>query len=368
MPPPPPSARRRALLVVLLFVALGVLYTVQSYFQQLANDAPEPLWLLGRRQLAIWGVRAAFAPAVFRWCDALRARGAGRVGLGAAHVAGALLFGVGAGLVIPLVEWPLGWTPAGMAFARVVRLNLLATTPASVLAYALLALVWYAVAYADDARERAVRAARLESQLSGARLQLLRTQLQPHFLFNTLNTVSGLMADDIRGARVMLSRLAELLRASLDRFDEQEIPLGDEVALARQYVGIQEVRFGDRLDVRFDVVPEAADALVPAFLLQPLVENAIRHGIEARARGGRIAVTGAVDGGELVVAVEDDGPGVARPAAMPNGSGVGLANTRARLRQLYGDAQRLELADAPGGGLRVVVRVPLHLEPVEGAA
>jgi LytS/YehU family sensor histidine kinase len=275
-------------------------------------------------------------------------------------------------LVIPLIEYALRWTPAQWTLARAVTMNVMSVTPSNVVAYAVVALAWHAATYSSDLRERELRAAQLESELTRSRLQLLKSQLQPHFLFNTLNTVSGLMRDDVRGARVMLSRLAELLRTALDRFDAQEVPLSEELELVQQYLDIQAVRFGDRLTVRLDVDDAAADALVPSFLLQPVVENAIRHGVEAQTERGEIAIAARVGGTaereRLLIEVRDNGPGLRGGAPRGDRAGVGLENTRARLRQLYGDAQRLTLADAPGGGTSVVIELPLRVEapdPVE---
>lgn len=355
---PTEKARRpSALLVLPLFAAFGVLFTVQSHFQQVAAGQPEPLWLLSRRQIAIWLVRAALAPAVFAWCALLRDRVRSQVVRLTAHVVAALLFGAIAALLIPAIEIPLRWAPPGMSLETITVLNFRQTMPANVLAYVIIVLAWYAATFYQQAQERALRAARAESELSRSRLHLLKTQLQPHFLFNTLNTVSGLMSDDVRGARVMLSRLAELLRASLDRFDEDDIPLSDEISLVQQYVDIQRVRFGDRLDVQFRIDDRASDALVPAFLLQPLVENAIVHGIERGTGSGHITVSSARSGDALTIVVEDDGPGMTRDSATTRG--IGLDNTRARLAQLDGNAQ-LELAEGAERGLRVTLRIPFR--------
>jgi len=209
-----------------------------------------------------------------------------------------------------------------------------------------------------ETRDRALAAARLEAALSEARLRALRAQLQPHFLFNTLNAISVLaMKGD--GPRVVraLGQLADLLRATLDDDLPQEIPLARELEFLERYVAIQCLRFPDRLEVVLEIEPAARDALVPAFLLQPLVENAVQHGVGAAA-GGRIGVRARREGECLVVEVRDEGPGFSSAAR----DGVGLANTRARLAELYGPGQSLRCVDAPGGG-RVEVRLPLRAAP-----
>ena len=213
-------------------------------------------------------------------------------------------------------------------------------------------------------RERETQAARLEARLADARLQALGSQLHPHFLFNTLTAISVLVHRAPDDADTMLTRLADLLRATLRQPPAHEIPLGEELALLARYVDIMRVRYGPRLVVETRVPPAAADLLVPTFALQPLVENAIEHGVARRAGQGTVTVSAAVEDGRLRLEVEDDGPGVAVGSnGDDGGNGIGLANTRQRLRQLYGDRQRLDLAAAPGGGTRAVMELPAHREP-----
>lgn len=211
-----------------------------------------------------------------------------------------------------------------------------------------------------------------ELQLTRARMAALRAQIHPHFLFNTLHSVSTLMEDDVDGARRMIAQLGELLRASLADSPGEVVPLDDEMALVRMYLEIEEVRFGDRLAVDVEVDPVVRRASVPHLLLQPLVENAIRHGIGARSGPGRLAMRAHADQDQLVLEIEDDGPGPGRfelPARTaerggatghPEGAGLGLANVRERLERLYGDAASLELLGLPDGGCRATVRLPLH--------
>ncbi|MEM6328544.1 MAG: histidine kinase, partial [Bacteroidota bacterium] len=206
-----------------------------------------------------------------------------------------------------------------------------------------------------DARLRE-RAAQLEGQLAAAQLDALRMQLNPHFLFNTLHAVSTLMARDVDGARRMISDLSDLLRLVLEDTDTPEIPLDDELDVLGHYLDIERTRFADRLTVDFEVEDATRSALVPTLLLQPLVENAIKHGIAPRGEGGQIAVAAHRANGHLVVHVRDDGPGIGPEG--PTREGVGLRNTRDRLQKLYGDEARLTLRDRPEGGLDAEVRIP----------
>jgi sensor histidine kinase YesM len=210
-------------------------------------------------------------------------------------------------------------------------------------------------------QERERQAVELRERLTHAQLEALRSQLHPHFLFNTLNAAATLMHSDVPGADRMLTELADLLRTTLAYSGTHEIPLSEELALVDRYLAIMRVRFRDRLTVRIDVVPEAQDALVPAFILQPLLENALEHGLAVKPGPGRLEVMVAHVGHRLSITVADDGPGPAHDAA----AGVGLTNTRERLAQLYGTDQSLTLGSAgPAGGGRVVVSLPWHLPAV----
>jgi len=215
-------------------------------------------------------------------------------------------------------------------------------------------------AYSLRYRARREQAAELQARLAEAHLDALRRQLDPHFLFNTLNAVSSLVERDPRGVRRMIARLSELLRYNLEAQDGPEIPLRQELELLGRYLDIMQVRFQGRLDVRQRVADEALEALVPTMVLQPLVENAIRHGIEKLEAGGRIAIEVAPENGELVLRVSDNGPG---PSSGPreDGGGVGLRNTVARLEQLYGGRGRFTLLpSADGEGTTAEVRLPLR--------
>jgi LytS/YehU family sensor histidine kinase len=206
--------------------------------------------------------------------------------------------------------------------------------------------------------ERSVRRAQQrETELVRAQLEALKLQVQPHFLYNTLNAIMVLVRQQRgREAEETLGRLSDLLRSVLDGAATPEVTLRRELAIVRLYLDIEELRFGDRLRVELDAPAALLDAAVPQLALQPLVENAIRHGIGRRAGAGRLGIRAAREDGALVIRVSDDGPGLA--AASSDGGGIGLASTRARLLHLYGDAARLTLEDAPGGGAVATLRVP----------
>jgi two-component system, LytTR family, sensor kinase len=204
------------------------------------------------------------------------------------------------------------------------------------------------------------RTSQLEAQLATAQLDTLKMQLHPHFLFNTLNTIGVLMRQDVEAANRMIVRLSGLLRVALANSGTQEIPLRDELEFLRNYLEIEQTRFHDRLSVVIDADPATLDAKVPNLILQPLVENAVRHGIAPRATAGRIEVRAARHNGKVELSVCDNGRGLSgddRP-----GTGIGLANTRARLEKLYGAEARFELVDAPGGGAVATISLPFRTD------
>lgn len=206
-------------------------------------------------------------------------------------------------------------------------------------------------------RASEVAAARLATELAQAQLRALKAQLRPHFLFNTLHAITVLIRRDVDEAERMVMRLSDLLRLALADEGRQEVPLAEELRFTRLYLEIEQVRFRARLGVRWEVPPSVQGALVPALVLQPLVENAIRHAIEPRREGGTLLIRAARHDGALELSVTDDGPGPGVAPARP-GQGIGLAATRGRLRELYGEAARLEVGPAPAGGTTAAVRLP----------
>jgi sensor histidine kinase YesM len=231
--------------------------------------------------------------------------------------------------------------------------------------------VYHAIEYAHRLRERervaavlALKTSRLEAGLARANLEALRMQINPHFLFNTLNAISVLALKGEKHTVVRtLTLLSDLLRISLEH-SEQLVPLRDEVSFLERYLEIEQTRFRDRLSVRILVPEELLDAEVPSLVLQPLVENAIRHGIAKKPGAGRIEVSARAVGDRLELVVQDNGPGI-HESPERAGMGIGMANTRARLEQLYAGEQLLELENAPEGGARVRMVLPLRLSVAE---
>ncbi len=226
------------------------------------------------------------------------------------------------------------------------------------IAYGMIVGVGYAFDYYARYREREFRASQLEAQLAQAQLHALKMQLHPHFLFNTLNAIAGLVRDRKDKAAVsMIAGLSDLLRHTLENSGKQEIPLHEELDFLELYLDIQQMRFSDRLTVRMEVAPETLNARVPNLILQPLVENAIRHGVAARVSAGLVAISARRENGALELKVADDGPGLKRGWSMEDG-GIGLSNTRERLTQLYGKEHRFEVRNREGGGVEAALLIP----------
>ncbi len=244
----------------------------------------------------------------------------------------------------------------------------LTSLPFGVAVYFALLAVEHAAFFFFEAREREAHAARLSAQLAEARLGALRMQMQPHFLFNSLNAITVIVRDrDAATATRMLEQLGEMLRRVMRTEGPQEVALAEELAFVRRYLAIEEVRFPDRLRPEFAIPEELLRAAVPDLVLQPLVENAVRHGLARRVEATLLRVEARREGDDLVLTVTDDGPGPEEGAA-PRPEGVGLANTRERLATLYGPRGRLELTRSPAGGAAAVVRLPYReLPPAEEA-
>ena len=255
--------------------------------------------------------------------------------------------------VPPLPQFLLGWVPMSFGY--------------NLLIFCMIAGVVHAVLYYGDLRARQLDEAALRERLARAELGVLRMQLQPHFLFNALHTVSSLMEHDVPAARRVITALGDLLRASLDHTALDEISLHDEVAFLSGYVAIQQARFRRRLEVTMDIAHDTLDAFTPSLVLQPLVENAIRHGIEPSPTGGSVVVSSLRQGHRLVLAVRDDGSARANGSASGangarrdarNGTGIGLANLRARLAQLYGDDYEFHAGRLASGEFQVTLSFP----------
>jgi LytS/YehU family sensor histidine kinase len=308
-------------------------------------------------QLASWWPCALLTPPVVAATLRARKPDASLGRMVAMHTTGAALFVVVGGSLMGIAEGLLPWAPASRGLVHDAGWGVLRYLGPDLLLYALIVAGAEAAAHAWESRQRALAAAVYSRQLAEARLHVLSAQLQPHFLFNALHAISALVWEDQARADRLLARLSDLLRLTLSSGTRVETTLAEEVALLQHYAEIQEARYGDRLRVLFDVDSRVEAALVPRLILQPLVENAIRHGITRRITPGQVEVRAWERGGRLHLTVRDDGVGLGALVR----EGLGLSITRARLRQLYGREQRFALSSAPAGGALCTLSFPLRL-------
>ncbi len=224
--------------------------------------------------------------------------------------------------------------------------------------------IFMAMDFSKKYRDKEVELAKMENQLSNAQLNALRLQLQPHFLFNTLNTISSLMEFNIKDSQKIVSKLGNLLRTVLDKEKPTNIPFREELAFIKSYLDIEQMRFNDRLKITYDVDEQTLDTLVPSLLLQPLVENAIKHGFATKADEGEIKLRAKkLAGNQLELLVADDGDGTEIINGDVQKNGIGLKNVRNRLDLIYKDNYEMEIASAPGEGFQVIIRLPVNWFP-----
>ncbi len=285
----------------------------------------------------------------------------------AIHLPAAILLTTMLSLVLVLLRPPpLPWEGVTLwELMQIVHLRFLGTF---LMLYVGVVGIQHAALYYRAFQSREMHATLLESQLANAQLDVLKMQLQPHFLFNTLNTIASLLYKDLAGAQRMIVRLSDLLRLSLESSASHEVTLEEEVKFLDQYVEIQRVRFGERLDFGYEIDNSCLGLQVPRLILQPLVENSIRHGIGESAGTARIEVAAFCEGERLIIEVRDNGSGIAAMVNREKENGIGIRNTRARLRQLYGERQSMTFYDVQPRGLTARIEIPARVAAVSPEA
>lgn len=354
------------MLVLIAWTLVGMSFTLNYYFfagHYVAIFKQQPslggmlVW-----ELPYWFLWAMLAPVIFQLTRRFRIGRDGWLRNSLIHLTACLALAFFHRAIYLIVCWALHVAVYRQysSIRELYQSDIFFNLPTGYLSYGTFMLISHVIDYYRRYQREELRASRLKAELAQAQLQALKMQLQPHFLFNTLNSISALLDEDVDAADEMLARLGDFLRMTLQNPGAQQVRLQEELEFLRCYLEIERVRFQDRLTVSFDIAPEALDARVPNLILQPIVENAIRHGIVTRAGPGRIEIRAARQSDKLALMIKDNGPGLVstQDSSGKLRGGVGLANTRARLEQLYGKAQRFEMADAREGGLQVTLEIP----------
>jgi signal transduction histidine kinase len=340
----------RWVLAFLGWTGVALFFASQTYLSYKYSGGEAHWGIVFKINLCQWYAWGALAPGII-WLSR-------RFPIERAHLIRNLGIHLTAGLCVALVKWQLDNLLRHYVLGLEQGTSLIFVFHQSLVTYWLLVGATQAYLFYARYREGELRSAQLGTQLAEAQLRALRMQIHPHFLFNTLNAISTLVHNDPEAADSMIARLSELLRLTLENVGVQEVPLAEELEFLDRYLEIQRTRFADRLVVRMEIAPETLDASTPYLILQPLVENAIRHGIAAQSSAGRIVVSARRSEGMLVLAVADDGPGIANEARAKDG--VGISNTRSRLEKLYGNAQQFEVRNAERGGVVATLRFPFR--------
>jgi two-component sensor histidine kinase len=354
---------REAVVIFCAWTVFGLILANQFYMQAQLRDHAVP-WGRGVRPALFDSYLWAVATLAVFWLARRFPLERGRMLRNSAvHLVGAVVLSLARVVVMVEVSRHVEWLGVRSFSDQLWR-----STFINPLFYALLLGIAHAVLYYERYREREAAAERLAAGLTEARLHALKMQLQPHFLFNTLNAISALIPAEARPARRMVARLGDLLRIALEHEDTQEVTLREELEFLQPYLEIEQARLEGRLTVAMEIAPDTLDARVPHLVLQPLVENAIRHGIAPRIESGRVEISAArgADHRFLQLEVRDDGPGMDRDNQVSSRKGVGLANIQSRLEQLYGGEHRFALENHPAGG--VVVRISLPFRRGEAMA
>jgi two-component system LytT family sensor kinase len=349
-----------------VFTLIALAFASSNYATYAIKNEPVNAWDTFGYSATEWYLWALMCPLIFAVARRFPLTGSTWL----RHLPMYLLTWVGCHLVVvsAYIVMERQWGTALMQTMPLNRLILLYVTKKiafNLLVYTGIVVVAHAIDLYYRYRERERRALQLETQLTRAQLEALKNQLHPHFLFNTLNTISALLHRDVEAADRVVSRLGDLLRLSLSS-GEQEVTLGQELSFLQHYLDIQHTRFEDRLAFVQDVPPETLDALVPSLILQPLVENAVRHGIEPRSTPGTITIHAHRENGQLTLEVSDNGPGM-QQVKSAGCAGIGLSNTRARLEQLYGADHRFTLENRAEGGVLVRMEFPFRTAAAKAA-
>jgi len=364
----PSPWRRRWIGVALIcgiWIFIGVVFTLQGYFSSYRSERPMPFVDSLYLQMT-WAIVWAFAtPLVLLAAAKLPIERNNWIRSTLLHIPLCLVLSV----LVTALGRVLIWLNFGYRVGKPLTFEsvtnfVVANFSEGIGIYLLIAITSYAFSYYRRYRQGQLRTLQLEAQLSQSQLHALKMQLHPHFLFNTLHSISALLNKDPQSARKMITRLGDFLRLTLENSGTQEVTLQTEMEFLTCYLEIERIRFQDRLVTRIDLDEDTLDAKVPNLILQPIVENAIRHAIAPRSTPGLIEIQAKQEGTKLRIQVRDNGPGISEHPTSENvfTKGLGLTNTGTRLKQLYGTAHLFDLSNSPEGGLVVTMEIPFHRE------
>jgi len=351
--------------IIAVWAVLGVIYAGPIYLEVRAEKMGHAAWRIFSWGILTWLAWAPLTPAMIwlarrfslvgaAWKRSLLVHLPAFVLISMAHSAAATAIALTIRPFDDMGDSPMEFWPRFLSRTQ-------GSFGSHLLVYGAVIGICYALDYYRKYREREFLASRLEAQLAQAQLDSLRMQLHPHFLFNTLNSIVGLVRDNKNEAAVnMLVGLSDLLRHTLEHSSRQEVELREELNFIKLYLSIQEMRFSDRLRIELDIDPATSKALVPNLILQPLTENALRHGIARSAASGMVGIRSAVEDGHLRLTVYDNGAGLPDDWQLKGSAGIGLANTVARLQQLYEEDHRFDIRNREGGGVEAVILMPLR--------
>lgn len=348
-----------------IWTFIGIVFSFQGYFTSYRSERPI-LFTESLYMQMVWAYLFAVATPLVLWAaDRLPIERSNWIRSALLHlplsiVLAVLLTALGRVLIWLRFSYPVGKPLTLESVTRFVISNF----SEAMGIYVMIALASYAYSYYSRYREGRLRTLQLEAQLSHAQLQALKMQLHPHFLFNTLHSISALLNKDVGAARKMITRLGDFLRLTLENSGSQEVTLQQEMEFLTCYLEIERIRFQNRLITHMDVSPDSLQAKVPNLILQPIVENAIRHGIAPRSTPGRLEIEAKQHNGTLRIQVRDNGPGLPKHRTSQNliKKGLGLANTETRLERLYGADHLFDLTNDPNGGLVVTLEIPFHTD------
>lgn len=359
------SSTKKWAAIVAVWAMLGVIYAGPIYFEVRSEGMEHAAWRVFSWGILTWLAWAPLTPAIVwlarmyslvedAWKRNLLIHLPAFLFISALHTAAATAITLSVKPFDNMGSSPFTFWPRFLS-------RLKGSFGSDLLVYGAVIGICYALDYYRKYREREFLTSRLEAQLAQAQLDSLRMQLHPHFLFNTLNSIVGLVRDNKNSAAVsMLVGLSDLLRHALEHSSQHEVELREELNFIKLYLKIQEMRFSDRLHIEFDIDPATTKALVPNLILQPLTENALRHGIGRSAESGVVGISSAITDGHLRLTVYDNGAGLPDDWQMKGSTGIGLANTAARLQQLYDDNHQFDIRNRDGGGVEVVILIPLR--------